>query len=70
MSTTLEGLPGRVDRLEEREEKTRDHLARIDTVIGEIRNDLRWMKWILLVFIPFIVAQTAMMILAIIKLYA
>jgi hypothetical protein len=49
MATALKNdIPRRVGQLEDKHEGLKDHVHKIDTVIAEIRTDLRWMKWLLM----------------------
>jgi hypothetical protein len=52
MATALKNdIPRRVGQLEDKHEGLKDHVHKIDTVIAEIRTDLRWMKWLLMVVV-------------------
>ena len=45
-------IPRRVGQLEKKQEDLNTHVAKIDVVVAEIRTDLRWIKWLLMVVAP------------------
>ncbi len=52
LETKHDSLKERVDNQENRTEEVQTRLSSIDISIGEIKMELRWIKWVLLVGIP------------------
>ena len=52
LETKHDNLKERIDQQESRLEATHSRLSTTDLSIGEIRTELRWIKWVLLVGIP------------------
>ena len=46
-----------VERLEEIQEKLRGRVDTIEQTIVELRTDMKWVKWILMIGIPVVIGQ-------------
>ncbi|MXY93089.1 MAG: hypothetical protein F4047_18645 [Caldilineaceae bacterium SB0670_bin_27] len=61
MATALEGtvteLKSRQDLAQNKLDDYDDHLRRLDIAIVEIRNDIKWIRWLLAIIVPSSIIQ-------------